>query len=325
VAAPSLGTRPYERGLLELGNGAWAWLQPDGGWGWSNAGLVVDGEASLLIDTLFDVPLTDAMLRAMRDAEPRAAARIDVVVNTHANGDHCNGNELVADAEIIASAATLEEMQHDIKPGQMAELVKKGPELGPMGAYFAEIFGPFDFAGVTQTLPNRTFAGRLEVPVGDKIVQLEEVGPAHTRGDVLALVPADRTVFTGDILFVEGTPIVWAGPIANCIAACDRILEMDVETVVPGHGPVTDQRGVRAVKRYFEFVRDESRRRFEAGMPVFEAAADIALGEFAHWGDRERIAVNVVAMYRELSGEPEGGPSIFEVFGAMAELRNQAR
>jgi hypothetical protein len=79
------------------------------------------------------------------------------------------------------------------------------------------------------------------------------------------------------------------------------------------------------VKRYFEFVRDESRRRFEAGMPVFEAAADIALGEFAHWGDRERIAVNVVAMYRELSGEPEGGPSIFEVFGAMAELRNQAR
>jgi glyoxylase-like metal-dependent hydrolase (beta-lactamase superfamily II) len=141
---------------------------------------------------------------------------------------------------------------------------------------------------------------------------------------VLAHVPADRTVFTGDVLFIEGTPIVWAGPIANCIAACDRILEMDVETIVPGHGPVTDRRGVLAVKRYFEFVRDEARRRFDADMPVFEAAADIALGEFAHWGDRERIAVNVVALYREFSGEAEG-PSIFEVFGAMAELRRQAR
>ncbi|MGH0036300.1 MAG: MBL fold metallo-hydrolase [Myxococcota bacterium] len=308
-----------------MGGGSWAWLQPDGGWGWSNAGLVTDGEASLLVDTLFDVPLTDAMLRAMRDAEPRAAARIDTVVNTHANGDHCNGNQLVADAEIISSRATLEELQHDITPGQMAELVSRGPELGPMGEYFAEIFGPFDFAGVTQTLPNRTFDGELELRVGDKAVHLVEVGPAHTRGDVLAFVPSDRTVFTGDILFVDGTPIIWAGPIANWIAACDRIVAMDVETIVPGHGPVTDRRGVLAVKRYLEFVRDEARKRFDAEMPVFEAAADIALGEFAAWGDRERIAVNVVALYREFSGQTGDGPSVFEVFGAMAELRRQAR
>ena len=60
-------------------------------------GLVVDGERTLLIDTLFDLRLTEEMLREMRRAVP-AAARIDTLVNTHANGDHCYGNQLVGDA-----------------------------------------------------------------------------------------------------------------------------------------------------------------------------------------------------------------------------------
>ena len=101
---------PYRKGLQDLGHGAYAWLAPDGSWGWSNAGLVVDGEASLLVDTLFDLALTREMLDAMRAAEPRAAARIDILVNTHANGDHCYGNSLAEGAEIIASRASAEEM-----------------------------------------------------------------------------------------------------------------------------------------------------------------------------------------------------------------------
>ncbi len=51
----------YTRGLHEIGNGCYAYLQPDGSWGWSNAGLVTDGGASLLIDTLFDLKLTFRM------------------------------------------------------------------------------------------------------------------------------------------------------------------------------------------------------------------------------------------------------------------------
>ena len=92
----------YVKGLQDVGNGCYAYLQPDGGWGWSNAGLVVDGERTLLIDTLFDLELTGEMLRAMRDAVP-AAARIDTLVNTHANGDHCYGNQLLAGARMVAS------------------------------------------------------------------------------------------------------------------------------------------------------------------------------------------------------------------------------
>ena len=53
-----LGTHPYVAGLCDVGQGSYAWLQPDGGWGWSNAGLIVDGDEALLVDTLYDVPLT---------------------------------------------------------------------------------------------------------------------------------------------------------------------------------------------------------------------------------------------------------------------------
>ena len=112
-SAMGLGIRPFERGLQELGNGGYAWLQPDGGWGWSNAGLIVDGEKSLLVDTLFDKPLTRDMLSAMCAAEPEATKQFDVLVNTHSNGDHCNGNELVHGAEIIASKACAEELARD--------------------------------------------------------------------------------------------------------------------------------------------------------------------------------------------------------------------
>ena len=70
----------YTRGLHDLGTGCFAWLQPDGSWGWSNAGLVVDGEATLLVDTLFDLRLTAEMLEAMRKAVP-SAARNDTLVN----------------------------------------------------------------------------------------------------------------------------------------------------------------------------------------------------------------------------------------------------
>jgi glyoxylase-like metal-dependent hydrolase (beta-lactamase superfamily II) len=84
----------YRKGLHNLGNGIYAYLQPDGSWGLSNAGLIVDGEESILIDTLFDLPLTREMLNAMA-AATKAARVINKLVITHANPDHYNGNQLV--------------------------------------------------------------------------------------------------------------------------------------------------------------------------------------------------------------------------------------
>ena len=313
-----MSTWPYTKGLHDLGNSVYAYLQPDGTWGWSNAGIVVDGEASLLIDTLYDLKLTREMLDTMRKSIP-AAAHIDMVVNTHANGDHCWGNELVAGAQIIASARTAEEMTTAISPTMVATLLKRAPELGQLGEFLSHAFGSFDFDNITLTPPTKTFEDELTLKVGDKEVHLIEVGPAHTLGDTLVHIPTDRVVFTADILFIGGHPIIWAGPTSNWLRACDRILDMDVDTIVPGHGPITDKKGVAEVKGYLEYIYQEAEKRYETGMSAQEAAKDIDLDRYATWTDGERIAVNIASIFRELRGD-QSHPKMVDSFMSMAEL-----
>ena len=313
----------YEKGLHETGNGIYAYLQPDGGWGWSNAGLVVDHGSSLLVDTLFDAVLTREMLNVMADASGVTAEAIDTVVNTHANGDHTHGNGLCTKAEVIASEASAREME-SFTPAMMQSFMDSAETLGEAGDYLKDVFGPFDFSSIAEKLPTKTFSDELCLEVGAKSVHLLEVGPAHTRGDVLVHVPEDRTIFTGDILFIEGTPLMWAGPVANWIRACDRIIDLDPEVIVPGHGPITDVAGVAQVKAYLQYIEREARARFDAGLSVREAALDIALGDFDRWIDSERIAINVDTLYREFSGI-KGSTDTLEMFGLMAEVRRLRR
>jgi glyoxylase-like metal-dependent hydrolase (beta-lactamase superfamily II) len=312
----------YRKGLFETGNGIYAYLQPDGGWGWSNAGLIIDGDESLLVDTLFDARLTREMLDVMADAAGVNRERIGTVVNTHANGDHTHGNGLCTNAEVVASEASAREMEV-IDAKAMQAFMAAAPNLGIAGEYLSEVFGPFDFGDVAEKMPTKTFSGELKVSVGNKSVELIEVGPAHTQGDVLAWVPSERTVYTGDILFIDGTPIMWAGPVSNWLDACDRIIAMDAEVIVPGHGPITDANGVRRVQDYLRYIDAEARKRYDAGMSVKDAAFDIALGDFESWGDNERIAINVDTLYREYSGSEEPADSV-NLFGLMGELKRSA-
>jgi glyoxylase-like metal-dependent hydrolase (beta-lactamase superfamily II) len=307
----------YTRGLHDLGNHVYAYLQPDGGWGWSNAGLIVDGEASLLVDTLFDLALTQQMLDAMRDASP-AAEQIGTVINTHADGDHCYGNQLVQGAKIVASRRTAEEMA-TLPPQAMAGLMAQTPQFGGVGEYLQHIFGPFAFESITFVPPDTTFDGELALKVGDREVQLIEVGPAHTLGDTLVYVPADRVIFSGDILFNGGHPIMWAGPVGNWIRACDRILRLEVDTVVPGHGPITDKHSVEEMKAYWEYLSREARSRFDAGLSPLEAAHDISFADYAAWGDAERIVANISALYREFRGDTFH-PDVVAIMTQMAVL-----
>ncbi|MCX6517295.1 MAG: MBL fold metallo-hydrolase [Actinobacteria bacterium] len=308
----------YTLGLHELSNGCHAYLQPDGGWGWSNAGLIVGDGASLLVDTLFDLKITQKMLDTMAHATEKAP--ISTVVNTHANGDHCYGNQLLAGKEIIASAATAHEMS-EVPPAMLAAL-NSAP--GDVGDLFRHFFGEFDFEGIEPTLPTKTFTGKHSVTVGGRVVELVEVGPAHTAGDTLVFVPDARTVYTGDILFIGGTPIVWAGPLDNWIAACDLICSSDVEHIVPGHGPLTDKAGVTAIRDYLAYVQDEATERFNGGMDAWDAARDIALNGFAEWGEFGRLAVNVDTVYRTLSGAHKS-PDVVEQFRRMYAMEQKAQ
>jgi cyclase len=310
----------FTKGLHDIGSGCYAYLQPDGSWGWSNAGLIVDGEANLLVDTLFDLKLTREMLDTMRDAVP-AARTIGALVNTHANGDHTFGNQLVKDAEIIATRSTAEEMA-ERPPSVVADLVRNRKELGPGAEFLYEVMGKhFTFDDVVYTPPTRTFEDKLTLNVGDKRVELLHVGPAHTRGDTLVYVPQDRIAFAGDILFVGGHPVIWAGPVGNWLRACDTILGWDVDVVVPGHGPITDKTGVKRFKSYLEYVHGEARKRYDAGLSYFDAACEIALDPYADWLDPERIVINVASLYREFGMEQMPPP--LQLWADMARYHQQ--
>jgi cyclase len=295
-------TVPFTHGVHETGCGCYAYLQPDGGWGWSNTGLIVDGDRSLLVDTLFDLRSTQEMLDEMRASIPAARA-IDTLVNTHADADHTYGNQLLAGAEILGEVSLAEDLAK-MPPSQMQELKTNYESRGAGGRFFYEMMGKrYEFSDIELTLPTRTFRGQLSLKVGDKDVDLVHVGPAHSRSDTLVHSHADKTVFTGDILFMNVHPAIWAGPLQNWLKACDLILSWDVDVVVPGHGPVTDKGGVRTFRAYLEYLVTEARKRFDAGMGYYEAACDISMDPYADWISPERIVSNTAFLFTEFGAE----------------------
>jgi len=324
----------YEQGLYELTGGVYAWMVPNGSWGESNAGLITGGGESLLIDTLWDLRYTQTMLDAMQpwlDDNP-----LKTVINTHADGDHWWGNQLVTDVEIITSKACYDEMTH-IKPQSMIMVGKVLGRLlsligvGKVGHWFQNMVAPYHFEEVVPVLPSRTFEGSLTLKVAGREVQLIEVGPAHTQGDFMVYLPKEKILFASDILFAEATPVMWAGPVENWLAALDKILGMKVDTIVPGHGPITDKKGVEAVKGYWTFVQAEVSKRYDAGMTAEQAATDIALSEdftrqpFAGWNSPERIMTNTHTLYRQRQGRVDAPkvPELVSILWKQALLANK--
>jgi len=304
---------PYTRGRHQLTEHCHAWLVPDGTWGWSNAGLVTGTDQALLVDTLFDLAMTREMLDGL--APVTAAHPIRTLVNTHANGDHWFGNELVTDAEIIASQATAQEMATngpDLIRGML-------DQLGALGRFANHIFEPFDFTDITPTVATRTFDSELTLDVGGVMARVLMLGPAHTQGDSVVFVPDEGVLYAGDLLFIGGTPITWAGPVSNWITACDRMLALEPEIVVPGHGPVVVADDINRVRDYLVWGQAEASARYERGMSPEDAVRDINLGRFAELDERGRIAQNVLAVYYELDPTLERVDTR-EVFRRIAEL-----
>jgi glyoxylase-like metal-dependent hydrolase (beta-lactamase superfamily II) len=318
----------------------------------SNAGLVTGDGESALIDTLADLNLTRRMLDAFADAAHGAPIR--TLVNTHSDVDHVDGNQLVRDAEIISSRRSAELIRRQ-DPGSFngferlargMRLVGKLPlpvvgslplpvlprlRLGSIGNYIGDMLDPFEFDGIDIAAPTKEFEGELSLDVGGRKLRLLEVGPAHTPGDLMVHVPDAGVVYTGDILFVGSTPVMWAGPVINWMNAIDRLLELDADTFVPGHGPVSGRDEAEAVKRYWAWLEASTRHRFGLGMSAWEAARDIALSpefathEWAAWSAPERIVINVHTLERERRGELGGEASARELVTLFSRVALLAR
>lgn len=319
--------------LREVGSACWAWIQPRGNWGESNAGLVVGEGASLLVDTLWDPRLTRRMLAAL--APHTAAAPIALAFNTHSDGDHWWGNaELPAGCEILASAPTLAAMREEAPPkrldgmARMSRVTGRLPgRLGRMGRYVGAMLSPFAFDEVELRFPDRSFAGESEEVVGGRRVVMADYGAAHTGSDCVVHVPDAGVVYTADLLFVGVTPAMWHGPAGNWIAALERLLALDAETFVPGHGPVCGRDEIERQHAYWTWLAAAVERHHAAGRGTLETGRRlIREPEFAAYGDwvcPERMQISVCVIHRHLSGKgvmPGGPVARGRVFDQVAAL-----
>lgn len=324
-------TPVFKEGVYRLHEDVYAWMVPNGSWGESNAGLILGKKESLLVDTLWDVDTTREMLTSFEPIIKNAP--ITKVVNTHADGDHYWGNQMVKNTEIIASRKCSDEMAK-IKPASMILLKYLGRllekikifNMEQVGRWFKNMVSPYNFNDIVPTFPTRTFEKELSLDIGGKTVLLIEVGPAHTEGDIFVYLEDLKILFASDILFIGSTPVMWAGPVNNCLKALDLIIELGAEIIVPGHGPATNQAGVLMVKAYWNFLYEEVNTGFKKGWKADKTATEIVLGkafsesDFITWNSPERIMANTYSIYRELEGRTSHPkpPELMKI------MRNQA-
>ena len=190
----------------------------------------------------------------------------------------------------------------------------------------ARALADWDFAGIELRPPTTLVDDRLALELDGITVHLIHVGPAHTAGDVIVHLPAERVVFTGDVLFRLCTPIGWEGTFDGWIRALDTIIALDPVVVVPGHGPLSGLEGPREMKAYLAYVRGEAARFYAAGLSTRDAASRIDLGPYAGWTEPERVVFQIERAYRELRGEPWDAPiDVTKLFRDMHALRTARR
>uniref|UniRef100_A0A7S0QXV4 Metallo-beta-lactamase domain-containing protein n=1 Tax=Pyramimonas obovata TaxID=1411642 RepID=A0A7S0QXV4_9CHLO len=318
----------------------YAYIQPNGSWCWSNAGLIVNkaAQTSVLVDTLTDERLTRNMLSAM--AHLLETNPLQTLLHTHADIDHVYGDNLVLNnvSEVLVSEGSAHmlnnlappavysvlqhlghalwylffEADHTLRPAFMwvMEATVSLPSLRNFllqsagAARAIEFFSPFRFDQVTFTrstlapelvtvfAPDRTVVSMG----GNMVVEVIQTPPAHSEGDTIVVVPSARVAFTGDLLFLGTSPIMWHGPAQNFVAALDLLATLEVDYFVPGHGPITDMKAVQDSREYWIMVQESSAHCLKHSIGYEMCAQEVLRSlppPFNTWGDQERILVNI--------------------------------
>lgn len=290
AADPTEPASQDEPRLHEVRPGVYAWVQPDGSWWVNNAGVVAGEDGALVIDTCATAARTRRFLDAVDAAIGSTPVRL--AVNTHQHGDHTYGNSLLPASTVILGHTQMRE-------GLRVDLVIDGcpPLWDPVP----------DWGPVARRLPDISVGGALTLHIGERRVDLlHPGGPAHTTGDLIAWLPEERVLFSGDLVFAGLTPLVFMGSVDGALAAVDWLESFQPEVVVPGHGPILTGPDLARVldehRRYYRFVLDIARDGLSRGLTPLQAAGEADLGEFAGWADAERLVLNLHRVYAEHVG-----------------------
>ncbi|RLU01129.1 MBL fold metallo-hydrolase [Ketobacter sp.] len=323
----------FQEGLYQVSKQGYAWMVPNGSWGETNIGLIDCNGKSVLIDTGWDLNFTRHMLSAMQPVLARSP--IETVINTHADGDHCWGNQLFKGRDIVATRACQEQMHHT-KPAALNALQHscKALRYVPFGGmkcfshYMDDMLAPYHFQDVQITDPTITFQQEHNLCLNGKDIILYEVGPGHTDGDAIVHVPDDKLVYAGDIAFIGITPVMWSGPLENLVAGLHKLLSLKADIMVPGHGPLASRQDIQNIIDYWDFVHEGIHALYQQDMLPHEAASHVMHSKaflqspYARWDCAERMVTNAFTLYRHWGARLRNLP---EPMGTLDILRKQAR
>ena len=242
----------------------------------------------LIVDSLGAPLHAKAFIAAIRREVPTKP--FGRLVLTHHHGDHIEGNQYFAPpAEIVGHEYCREAMLAAPPPRQPKWEKREGWADGTEDHRILP--------------PVTTLTDKLTYHYGNMVVELIANAPAHTWGDVMVYLPQSKVLFAGDLAFHYVAPFAFNGHVTKWLAAVDRIMKMDVDVIVPGHGPIGGKKELAEMGQYFEILKSEARKRFDAGITAGRAAAEIQMGRFEQWlGAPERMVMNVHRLYQEFSG-----------------------
>jgi quinoprotein relay system zinc metallohydrolase 2 len=192
------------------------------------------------------------------------------VINPHVHPDHVYGNAafLVDKPQFVGHA----------KLSDMLQLRKEAYDK-----LNSQYLGA-DATGTVQVLPTLSVKAELALDLGDRKLTVVPYTVAHTNTDISVMDSKTSTLFTGDLLFIERTPVV-EGDIKGLIAAIDVLKTYPAKQVVPGHGPVTKDwvKALENEQRYLNAVLSDVRAAIKNGDSMEQAMATAAASERDKW------------------------------------------
>jgi cyclase len=201
------------------------------------------------------------------------------IINTHTHGDHTGSNDFFpASVEVVAHANVKTSMA---KMPQFADASK------------------------AHAHPDKTYTDKLTVLGGNEAIDLYHFGPAHTNGDTFVVFRALKVMHAGDVFAAKGTPFIGRSNGGNGVTYPETIGKVaagikDVDTVIPGHSPVTTWAAFVEFGEFNKAFLDAARAAKAAGKTADQATAELKLPEkFKDYGVG-RAKVNFEAIYADL-------------------------
>src|SRR5437660_3501579 len=215
---------------------------------------------------------------------------IRYVLDTHHHGDHAYGNAVFgqAGASIVAQTNCARLLRVD-GPKEFAE-AGRGPTGRP------------DVRASRLKVPNVVFDDKLVLDDGKQRVEFLFAGHAHTAGDAFAYLPKQKILCTGDACVNGAYNFMGHSDSASWIRVLERLQQLDVHMVCPGHGPVAGKDLLERQKHYFVELRQQVKKGIDAGQEIEDILKSIDMPWYKEWTGVNPAGDNVKHVYAELTG-----------------------